>query len=103
MLASEAQNPVVADADTILVAPPGPSLQTESTIVPVRPEPFGFKMVRSPAASPLSFESAPDRAVIGCPLCSRNPPVHCQPLRKPRAKELLILVFGSSYTQANTN
>src|SRR5690348_18230227 len=56
---------------TTRVSPPAPSLQIGRTVVPVKPTPAGLKMVRSPALSPLAFESTPERGVTGWPDCAR--------------------------------
>src|ERR1700758_5831012 len=64
---------------TIEVAPPGPALHTALTLVPSPDAPPGLMIVRSPAESPLAFESTPDSGVTGWPDSARYVPPHSQP------------------------
>src|SRR5579862_76977 len=85
------------------VAPPAPSLQTGLTIEPVLPTPAELKMVRSPAASPLSLESTAESGVTGWPDCARYVPLNSQPCASVRTKACSLLMFGTSYTQVTAN
>src|SRR5262249_32449285 len=86
--------PQVNGSETTLVAPPGPALQTKLTAVPVRPTPAGLTRVRSPAVSPLTFESTPERGVTGWPLSTRYDPFHCQPCASARSNPFEVETFG---------
>ncbi len=50
---------------------PAVAAQTGKTSDPARPVANGFGEARSPAESPLPFESIPDCSVTGCPVCAR--------------------------------
>src|SRR5450631_1898842 len=91
------------EAVAIRVAPPAPSLHTGLTIDPVKPTPAGLKMVRSPAVSPLSLESTPERGVTGWPDCARYVPLHSQPFATPLTNRCSLRMFGKSYTQVIAN
>ena len=66
MKRSVALFPIVLALGAILVAPPALT-QTKFTPVPVAPTPKGLRIARSPALSPFTLESTPERIETGCP------------------------------------
>src|SRR5258705_8215271 len=87
----------------MLVAPPAPALHTKLTVLPVRPTPAGLMMVRSPAESPLSFESTPDKGVTGWPDSARYVPPHSHPWARAFTNACSVRMLGISYRNESAN